>query len=37
MWLEEAREYSRGFRVYAVDIPGEPGRSDERPVTSFLF
>ena len=26
-WLEEAANYSRNFRVYAVDIIGEPGRS----------
>ncbi|KEQ26848.1 alpha/beta fold hydrolase [Paenibacillus tyrfis] len=32
MWLGEAREYSRSFRVYAVDIPGDPGRSDERQL-----
>ncbi len=29
MWLEDSREYSRNYRVYAVDIPGEPGKSDE--------
>jgi pimeloyl-ACP methyl ester carboxylesterase len=29
MWLGDSREYSRNYRVYAVDIPGEPGRSDE--------
>lgn len=32
MWLGEEREYSRSFRVYAVDIPGDPGRSDERQL-----
>jgi pimeloyl-ACP methyl ester carboxylesterase len=26
-WIGEIIEYSRYFRVYAVDIPGEPGRS----------
>jgi pimeloyl-ACP methyl ester carboxylesterase len=29
MWLEEAASYSSQYRVYLVDIPGEPGRSDE--------
>lgn len=32
MWLADAREYSRYYRVYAVDIPGEPGRSDENQL-----
>jgi pimeloyl-ACP methyl ester carboxylesterase len=26
-WIGEAGRYSRDFRTYAVDIPGEPGRS----------
>jgi pimeloyl-ACP methyl ester carboxylesterase len=26
-WIGEIADYSRYFRVYAVDIPGEPGRS----------
>ncbi len=26
-WGGEVKEYSRYFRVYAVDIPGEPGKS----------
>jgi pimeloyl-ACP methyl ester carboxylesterase len=26
-WIGEAGAYSRHFRVYAVDLPGEPGRS----------
>ncbi|MBU5439561.1 alpha/beta hydrolase [Tissierella sp. MSJ-40] len=29
MWIGEVREYSKSYRVYAVDIPGEPGKSDE--------
>lgn len=29
MWLGETKEYSKNYRVYAVDIPGEPGKSDE--------
>lgn len=28
MWIEDARKYSLSYRVYAVDLPGEPGRSD---------
>jgi pimeloyl-ACP methyl ester carboxylesterase len=27
-WIGDAAAYSRSHRVYAVDIPGEPGRSD---------
>jgi pimeloyl-ACP methyl ester carboxylesterase len=27
LWIGEVAEYSRYFRTYAVDIPGEPGRS----------
>ena len=27
MWIGDVAEYSRYCRVYAVDIPGEPGRS----------
>ena len=27
-WAGDVVEYSRHFRVYAVDIPGEPGHSD---------
>jgi pimeloyl-ACP methyl ester carboxylesterase len=26
-WIGDVEAYSRDFRVYAVDIPGEPGRS----------
>lgn len=32
MWLGDTREYSRNYRVYAVDIPGEPGRSNENQL-----
>jgi len=32
MWMGDAREYSRNYRVYAVDLPGEPGRSDENQL-----
>ena len=29
MWLRDMQEYSRNYRVYAIDILGEPGKSDE--------
>ena len=32
MWMGDVVEYSKGHRVYAVDIPGEPGRSDEKQL-----
>ena len=32
MWLGDAPVYARNYRVYAVDIPGEPGRSDEHQL-----
>lgn len=32
MWMSDARAYSHNYRVYAVDIPGEPGRSDEKQM-----
>jgi pimeloyl-ACP methyl ester carboxylesterase len=28
MWAEDVAEYSRHFRVYALDLPGEAGKSD---------
>lgn len=32
MWIGDAAEYSKHYRVYAVDVPGEPGKScDTRP------
>ena len=27
-WAQDVIEYSQSYRVYAVDIPGEPGKSD---------
>ncbi len=30
MWLGEAASYSKHFCVYAIDIPGEPGKSEEK-------
>jgi pimeloyl-ACP methyl ester carboxylesterase len=33
MWISDAAEYAKHFRVYALDLPGEPGRSAEvRPT-----
>lgn len=29
MWLSQARDYSKYYRVYAVDVPGDPGKSSE--------
>lgn len=39
MWLEDAAVYSEKFRVYAVDIPGEAGRSDENmlPLSGSFY
>lgn len=30
MWLDEVEEFSKHFCVYAIDMPGEPGKSEER-------
>lgn len=30
MWLGDLPTYARNYRVYAVDIPGEPGKSGIR-------
>jgi pimeloyl-ACP methyl ester carboxylesterase len=35
LWRRQLPALSRQFRVYAVDIPGQPGRSDPHPP-SFL-
>ncbi|KUG05154.1 carboxylesterase na [hydrocarbon metagenome] len=32
MWLGDAKVYSSDYRVYAIDLPGEPGRSDPRQL-----
>jgi pimeloyl-ACP methyl ester carboxylesterase len=32
MWVSDILKYSQKYRVYALDIPGEPGRSDERQL-----
>lgn len=30
IWIGDAVEYSKHFSVYAIDIPGEPGKSEEK-------
>lgn len=38
MWLRDMQKYSRNYRVYAIDILGEPGKSDEnRPSLSGSY
>lgn len=32
MWMGDVQAYARNHRVYAVDIPGEPGKSDEKQL-----
>lgn len=32
MWINEMEEYSEKYRVYAVDMPGEPGKSNEHQI-----
>jgi pimeloyl-ACP methyl ester carboxylesterase len=32
MWMQDAATLAAGRRVFAVDIPGEPGLSEERPL-----
>lgn len=32
MWIRDMHVFSRSFRVYAPDMPGEPGRSAERQL-----
>ncbi|MBU5311596.1 alpha/beta hydrolase [Tissierella carlieri] len=32
MWVSDILKYHPKYRVYALDIPGEPGRSDERQL-----
>ncbi|WP_288325876.1 alpha/beta fold hydrolase [uncultured Clostridium sp.] len=32
MWIQEMEKYSQTHRVYAVDMPGEPGKSDENQL-----
>lgn len=39
MWTADVAEYSMNYCVYAVDIPGEPGKSEERqyPLTTSAY
>lgn len=30
MWIGDVAEYSKYYRVFAIDIPGDPGKSEER-------
>ena len=30
MWIDEVEEFAKNYCVYAIDIPGEPGKSEER-------
>jgi pimeloyl-ACP methyl ester carboxylesterase len=30
MWIGDIAKYSKHYRVYAVDIPGDPGKSEEK-------
>lgn len=32
MWRQEMELYSENYRVYAVDMPGDPGKSDENQL-----
>ncbi|NLW91205.1 MAG: alpha/beta hydrolase [Syntrophomonadaceae bacterium] len=34
MWIRDVKIYAEKYRVYAVDLPGEPGKSE--PVRSSL-
>ena len=33
MWVSDMQKYYKNYRVYAIDIPGEPGYSDERQLS----
>ncbi|WP_227793542.1 alpha/beta fold hydrolase [Paenibacillus guangzhouensis] len=33
MWIGDIAAYSKHYRVYAVDIPGDPGKSEEKQYT----
>ncbi|WP_280771786.1 alpha/beta fold hydrolase [Salipaludibacillus daqingensis] len=32
MWMKDAQDFSKKYRVYAIDIPGEPGKSSENQI-----
>lgn len=33
MWIKDMQTFSKSFRVYALDMPGEPGRSVENQLS----
>lgn len=33
MWINEMEKYSGNYRVYAIDMPGEPGKSSENQIS----
>ena len=33
MWLKDLKEYSKKYRVFAIDILGEPGKSDDNRLS----
>ena len=35
MWINEMEKYSHNYRVYALDMPGEPGKSDEIQISFY--
>jgi pimeloyl-ACP methyl ester carboxylesterase len=39
MWIGDIEEYSRCFRVFAIDIPGEPGKSgdEQYPLEKSIY
>jgi pimeloyl-ACP methyl ester carboxylesterase len=39
MWIGEIADYAKHFRVYSIDIPGEPGKSEEKqyPLNSPAY
>lgn len=39
MWIDDVAKYSKYYHVYAVDIPGEPGKSEERqyPLAGAVY
>ncbi len=32
MWIRDMEQYSKNYRVYAVDLQGEPGKSDDKQL-----
>jgi len=35
MWIEDMEKYSQYYRVYAVDLQGEPGKSDGKQLRRY--